>query len=304
MIANHYVITGRDEAAWPVFRQLLDMSPSYALPTFRLCLRLDSDPKVVYERLVASLKDVKVRAVYVSFLAGIGNIDDAYGVWREMRPSLSAYDFSLSGPLLQGLMDQQRFQQAYAVWLDLGRLGVIRDFASPDPHNLVFNGGFERTPLNAGFDWRYRPAPYVSANFSEAAAYRGSKCVRVDFTAGRNEEFQPVYQIIAVSPGQRYGLSAYVRSLGITSDSGPRLRVRDLGCPECPSVSTDAVVGTTDWHEVGAEFTASPQTEAVAIEVWRPRGRVFPMEISGNFWLDEVVVRPLETRGTKLRAEK
>jgi len=299
MIANHYVLTGRDEAAWPVFRRLLDMSPTYAFPTFRLCLRLDSNPKVVYDKVVASLKDTNVRVAYVSFLAGTGSLDDAYRVWREMAPSLSPYDFSLSGPFLQSLIDQKRFEEAYAVWLDLGHLGVIPDFASQDSKSLVFNGGFERRPLNAGFDWRYRPAPYLSADFADSAAYRGAKCLRLDFTAARNEEFLPVSQIIPVSPGQHYRLTAYVRSLGITSDSGPRLLITDLGCPECPGLSTDAVVGTTDWHEVSLDFAAGPQSKAVLLEVWRPRGRVFPMEITGNFWLDEVAVTSLDAPGTK-----
>ena len=45
-------------------------------------------------------------------------------------------------------------------------------------------------------------------------------------------------------------------------------------------------------HQVTIEFTSGLQTHAVRVSVWRPRSRVFPMEISGSFWLDAVSLRP------------
>ena len=98
---------------------------------------------------------------------------------------------------------------------------------------LVFNGGFEQEPLNAGFDWRFAQQPYLTLDFFDATAHTGARSFRADFTVPQNSEYEPVYQLVPVVPGQTYELSAYVKSEAITSDSGPRLRVLDPKCLVC-----------------------------------------------------------------------
>jgi hypothetical protein len=161
---------------------------------------------------------------------------------------------------------------------------------SDEPPNgdCMFNGGFEQTPLNAGFDWQYSVSPTVFIGFSNLTAHSGLRSARIDFTEDRNEEYEPVYQFVPVKPSQSYLLSAFVRTDGITSDTGPRLRVLDPSCPACLGATTEWAIGTTPWHQVHVGFTTSPQTSLVKISVWRPRGRTFPFEITGTFWLDDV----------------
>ena len=51
-------------------------------------------------------------------------------------------------------------------------------------------------------------------------------------------------------------------------------------------------MGTTAWHVVTVKFTAGPQTQAVRVSsAWRARSRIFPMEISGTLWVDDVSLR-------------
>jgi hypothetical protein len=156
---------------------------------------------------------------------------------------------------------------------------------------LVFNGDFEQPPLNAGFDWHCAASPYVSIDFSDARAYQGTRCLRLDFTVKRNDNYEPVNQVIPVIPGQEYLLTAYARSQNITSDSGPRLRLLDPDCAECLDVSSEATVGTTTWHPVTVKFSTTAQTHFVRLSIWRLRGRTFPTEITGTFWLDAVSLR-------------
>jgi hypothetical protein len=86
-----------------------------------------------------------------------------------------------------------------------------------------------------------------------------------------------------------------VRSEEITSDSGPRLRIVDPACSECLDVSTEATLGTTGWHQVRLSFTPGAQTEFVRLSVWRPRSRSFPAEISGQWWVDAVSLKALNS---------
>ena len=51
---------------------------------------------------------------------------------------------------------------------------------------------------------------------------------------------------------------------------------------------TDTTIGTTGWHPVQLSFSTGPETQTVRVSLWRPRGRTFPMGISGSFWVDSV----------------
>jgi len=204
----------------------------------------------------------------------------------------SPFGFPQAQPFLDHLLSSGRIQEAQSVWQDLIRLGVVEKPPDPDPANLVFNGSFERSPLSAGFDWRLEPGPHVFTDFSDPSAYQGARCLRVDFTVGRNEEYEPVYQTVPVVPGQTYLLTAYVRSKDVTSDSGPRLRVLDPLHPESLDASSETTVGTATWHPLNLKFQAGMQTHFVRLSVWRPRSRSFPSEISGVFWVDAVSLKP------------
>ena len=174
------------------------------------------------------------------------------------------------------------------MWVDLQKLGTLK-CPQGSHNNLVFNGDFEQAPLNAGFDWRRTDQmTYLAVDFAAPGAYHGAQCLRVDFTVKRNEQFEPAYQIVPVLPNRTYKLEAYVRSEDITSDTGPYLRVSDPQRLSFEEVMTGTTIGTTGWHAVQLSFSTGPETQTVRVSIWRPRGRTFPMEISGSFWVDSV----------------
>jgi hypothetical protein len=288
---NHYLRADQPESALPCFHHLLDISPDYAEPTFDLTLRAYGDPKMILEKVVGGEKNPRLELAFADFMSANNEFDAAHQAWNRIADGGSPFPFASVQPYIERLLAKGQYQEARAIWLNLEGRGVIPKPADSDQGNLVYNGGFEQPPLDAALDWRSPAASYVSVDFADSSPYEGARCLRVDFPVGQNDEFEPVYQIVPVVPDQAYALKAYVRSRDITSDSGPRLRVIDPDCPTCLDAVTDTTVGSTDWHNVTLSFTAGPQTQAVRIAVWRPRSRVFPMEISGTFWLDAVSVR-------------
>jgi len=70
------------------------------------------------------------------------------------------------------------------------------------------------------------------------------------------------------------------------------LRVLDPDCPHCLDVTTETTVATTPWHTVSARFATGAETRFLRLSVWRPRSRSFPTEITGQFWLDAVSLKP------------
>ena len=291
---NHYLRTDRPDSALTCFHRLLQLSPGYTEPTFALTLRAYRNPDLILKKVVGDEKDPRLALSFADFMSARGQFDAAHQAWSQIAAGGAPLPFAAVQPYLERLLSHGRYQEAQAVWLNLQARGVITQPADLEPGNLVFNGGFEQPPLGAGFDWRAQPSGYALVDFADASSYQGAHCLRIDFPVGQNDDFEPVYQIVPVVPNQAYTLAAYVRSRDITSDSGPRLRVTDAACPRCLDASTDATVGDTAWHKVTLSFSASPQTQAVRLSLWRPRSRAFPMEISGSFWLDAVSLRAKE----------
>ncbi|HET7213312.1 MAG TPA: tetratricopeptide repeat protein [Terriglobia bacterium] len=291
--ANHDLHEGRVDEALAHFRRLLAFDAAYAQPVFQVCLRVTASPQTVFQQVLPAGGAPQLQLAFLDFVSAEGDIDFANRVWRQILAESAPCSFADARPYVQSLLASGDVGQAAAVWLQLERTGVIPRPADNDAANLVYNGDFAHTPLNAGFDWRARDVPYVETDFQDPSAIRGPRCLRVDYAGGKNLESEPVYEFVPVVPGRAYRLSAEVRCDGITSASGPRLRVTDPECPACLDVSSAGAVGTTPWHPVAMDFAAGAQTRIVQLSVWRARCRTFPMEISGSFWLDEVSITPL-----------
>jgi tetratricopeptide (TPR) repeat protein len=273
------------------FRHLLELDPKYG-PQVWFTLRGVLDADAIFEKTIAH-GDSESQVQYVDFLSSQGDYDAAYRIWKSLAPKLHDVRFSTAKPFLEQLIAEQRMQEAWSVWQDLQKLGMVKP-SEGNQRNLVFNGDFEQTPLNAGFDWRWPDVlTFLAVNFESPDGYHGRQCLRVDFTVNRNEEFEPAYQIVPVLPGHNYQLEAYVRSEDISSDTGPYLRVSDPQRLSFPDALSETTIETTAWHTVRVTFSTGANTQTVRISLWRPRGRTFPMGISGSFWLDSVSLHDL-----------
>jgi tetratricopeptide (TPR) repeat protein len=290
MAANYYLRTDRPAEARARFRRVLAMGPWYVVPALQTCFRSFPDPEILVREVLPEGSNPAPRLALLNLLSSQGEVDAAYQVWVLALKDAPPPAFADVRPFLSALIQSGRPARAWLVWQDLIRSGVVRRPAPDNPANLVFNGDFEQAPLNGGFDWTFRDEPYLELAAQSPGAVNGSRCLRVDFTVGHNDEHEPVSQYIPVAPQQTYTLSAYVRAEAITSDSGPRLRVLDAACPRCLEAVTDPVVGTRDWGMISLTFTTGDESRFVRLSVWRPRARTFPMDISGRFWLDKVAL--------------
>ena len=58
-------------------------------------------------------------------------------------------------------------------------------------------------------------------------------------------------------------------------------------------------MGTTTWHPVRLYFSTGPETHSVRLSIWRARGRIFPTEISGTFWVDSVSLKSMGSAASR-----
>jgi hypothetical protein len=297
MLGNHYLLTDRQEMAFPCFRGLLDMDPDYLDATLRLCLRATKDPQAIYKGVVPQGKDATARFALLTILTSNGDYESAMRIWGQM---ISGQDrspkVSTVKPFLDFLVDHNQIQDAATIWRDLQHAGVIPP-APPPSANLLYNGSFDGPRLNTGFDWRTNDSPALIFDLSDASAYQGRKCLRIDFAVGQNADYDLVDQVVRIKANTQYQLTAYVRSDNLTSDSGPRLRVVEMGCGDCVDRTSEPTVGTTPWHSIDVKFTTRPQTQAVRVSFWRPQDQPYPSDITGTVWLDDVILRAVDASG-------
>lgn len=288
---NYYLWSNDQSRALSQFQRLLELDPGYAVAIFRLSLEATNSAERVYKQVLPPTASLKLQLSYVDFLAVHGHNHSAFKIWKKVTAGKSQMKFSLVNPYLECLIGTRHYQQAEAVWHDLEHLGILGQPTEKDAGNLVFNGGFEQVPLDAGFDWEYHQEPYVTVDFRARHSYRGKHCLRIDFFDVENHQDEPVYELIPVAANRNCRLSAYVRSANIDSHSCPRLRVIDPACPNCLSVTSSAVAGTTPWHRIVLDFRTGPYTHLVCLSVWRPRSLNYPTSILGTLWLDQVSLR-------------
>jgi tetratricopeptide (TPR) repeat protein len=304
-LGNHYLLTNRPEKAFPCFRRLLVLDSDYLENTLRLCLRATRDPQAIYMGAVPHEKNAAARFAFLMLLISNADYESAMKIWGQMisGPDRSP-DLSLVKPFLDFLIDHDQIQDADTVWNDLQHARVIPLSPHPEGANLLYNGDFEAQPLNTGFDWRISDSQDLEFDFSDLSAYKGAKCLRIEFPVGRNTEYELLDQVVRIKPSTRYQLTAYVRSENLTSDSGPRLRVVELGCANCRPRTSDQALGTTAWHPVDVEFMTQPQTQAVRVSFWRPQDNATSRDITGRVWLDDVRLREVDASGPHANEER
>lgn len=287
-LAVYYLSTGSTEKALQGFRQLMEIEPSAANSALGACLRVVS-PEVVWQVVVKGQTRASVKLDYLQLLSQQGNDDAGRLFWAEFvssRPVITLEDVK---PYLTILESKQNFADIVRVWQDLERMNVP-GVPKRTGENLVVNGDFERLPTSLGLDWHLRPEQFLD---TEVAASDSGNALLLEFTVASNDEHDSAYQIVPVEPGRKYEVRARVRSEDLTSDSGPRLRILDLACEECVNATSTGATGTTQWHEISTTFTTAASTHLVRVSVWRPRSRSYPAEIRGQFWLDDVSIRPV-----------
>src|SRR5262249_33668952 len=150
----------------------------------------------------------------------------AIAVWKRLLTLGQPITMAQAIPLVNALIDQNRVGEAEQSWQRALEL-TNRPQGQNGEKSLVFNGGFENEPAHGGFDWRDQSVPGVSYALDTAVFHSGKESMRVAFDGSGNFDFMNLLQYVRVNPGQTYHFSAYLRTEGITTDSGIRFSIYD-----------------------------------------------------------------------------
>jgi len=166
---------------------------------------------------------------------------------------------------------------AYYLWLE--SLGEAERAVLGNIHD----GGFERSPSDAGFGWRFGRVSGASISRQPVAGSEGSVSLLVDFH-GQRVAFQHVRQRLALVSGD-YTLSGRVFADGLQNERGLQWQLRCEG--GAGLAETERFSGQSGWRrfEVGFSVPAegcSTQWLALVLAARIPAERL----ASGRIWFD------------------
>lgn len=212
------------------------------------------------------------------------SVDDAQKVWRSAQRLGIPIDKKMSLGYFDFLLEHGRAAEAEQQWQALAHPSKTFAGYQATDQNLVVNPRFELPILNAGRDWRYEAAQDASVTIDPGTTHGGHASAEVRFEGTPKEA--GLYQLVPVSPGGVYQLSAFLRT-DLEGTHGPRLAVFDAATNQRVFMSEPAP-GQSDWQQLGGTFTVPAATSLVAVRVIR-----WPWEtqIRGRFWLGDVTLR-------------
>lgn len=286
-IGNFYLLRGETSSAFHHLRAVLAGGWKHNELLFDRAWKASNDPDQILEALIP--RQTAVELDYLNYLAKTQRYPEAKSVWKRIVADPQEFSAKRTAPYLDALIGSGQADVALGVWQDLRAKGLIPATYGLGAANLVTNGDFEENLLNMGFDWRITEMEGVYAGLDGMQFHSPSRSLLVHFRERANYDYRHVQQFVKVTPGKPYLLTAFLRSERLTSDTGPRLEVRDPFNPLTPAISTESLRGTSAaWTRVSVQFTAGPQTDCIVVEVARPPSTSLDNLLTGRLWVDDV----------------
>jgi hypothetical protein len=292
VVGNFVLLQGNSDEAFRHFRTTLDGTRQYDRILFRTAWKSSDDGAKILAELIPP--KIGTEFSYLYFLLGEDKLPESMAVWKLIAANPEKFDAVRAATFLNRLLNARMPAEAAQVWSDLRDKGLIKPTYQPTAQNLIINGTFEDDLFNAGFDWRIGKVQNVETAVDGATSHSPSHSVRADFNGKANINFGHVYQYVRVEPNRKYRLQGYLKTEGITTDSGPRLRVVDAYDSARLLQFSESYTGTTPgWNQVTMEFQAGPTTEIVVVSLVRLASKKLDNQIAGTVWLDDVSLAPI-----------
>ncbi|MDE3180397.1 MAG: hypothetical protein KGM47_12150 [Acidobacteriota bacterium] len=290
-IGNFYLLHDNLSEAFRHFRMVLASVPYYDGQIFNIAWKASGDPDTILSGLIPDNADANLR--YLGYLLTNGKLEDASAVWDRLARGSEKFGADRAGLYMDLLVGAHQSSTAYKVWTVLREKGAIPATYESTPQNLIENGDFENPVRDVGFDWRITPLAGVYVGIDDSTFHSPSKSLLIQFTGDQNVDYHNVYQLVPVLPNHHYHLVAYMKTQAITTDSGPRMEVRDAYNPALLDKYTDQLTGATpSWVPLTLDFETGPKTDLISVNVARIASGEFINKISGKFWVDDVTLTP------------
>ncbi len=290
VIGNFFLLHGNLDESFRHFRVVLAGSHQYDQTLFDTAWKASGgDAGKILDQLIPNNAETELS--YLSYLSLRQRFLEAQSVWARLANSPDRFPPTYSAAYIDSLLSARRPSEAYKVWSDLRRRGLIKATLIENTNNLIINGDFEDDFLNMGFDWRIAPVGGVYAGLDRTTYHSPSHSLLIQFSGKQNIDYRQVWEYVRLAPGRSYHLEGFAKTVDITTDSGPRLEVRDAYDPASLEKFSESLTGsTTGWSSLSLDFSTGPKTELVVVGIARLPSRKLDNLIAGKVWIDDLTL--------------
>ena len=193
--------------------------------------------------------------------------------------------------LVSQLLRSKAFREAFELWRTDGKLSMP----------VVLNGGFEEPLLlsNQNFGWIVvaKPEPRIALDDGEKAS--GAKSLLVGFNGEWKEASALLSQTIIVEPQKHYRISFAVKTKELVTGAPPVIAVSDAGSNQRLGQSGAFPTQSSNWQTISFEFSTTPSTQAIVLELKRVEAACNPCPIFGTMWLDNFLIEDAGTTNSQ-----
>jgi hypothetical protein len=241
--------------------------------------------------------DVEAYLQALDYFASIQQIEPGLRVWQRLIELRKPFELSRSFRFLDELIRVDRAEEARRIWREaLASAGLPEN--EPANRSLIWNGDFSRDFVNGGLGWRWASPLGATIDFDSPPPAHGARSVRLDFGGGANLDLSQPSEYVPVEPNRAYHFRAFLRTEGITTESGIRFSILDPHHSDSVNVLTEGLTGSHPWTAVDANVATGPQTHFVLVSLRRIPSRLFDNKLSGTAWMADV---SLIASGTEAR---
>jgi tetratricopeptide (TPR) repeat protein len=278
--AGFFIGRGDVNRAMSLFQRALALNPDAAARVLPLCWRQTQDVNLILANVIPGNPQLQLQ--FLSLLTEAKDTAAARQVWQHLLNSHEAFQPQLSFFYFDYLLKEHDAAGFDRAWHDLA--SVAPDLRAYLPNeNLIVNGGFEQPLLNAGFDWRHRPADHIAAGIDGTVAHSGGHSLALSYD-GNPADDAGWKQFVPVHANAEYEFSAWIKSDNVISSSGPRIAIVD-GYSGANLFLSDDVLDTHPWQEMKGVFRVPAETESIAVKVIRSPADT---RIRGRVWIDDL----------------
>lgn len=298
-IGNYFLLHENTREAFRHLKVVLAGSRKYDQTVFNVAWKASGDAHQILQDLIPDEPEAEFS--YLDYLASLQKFPAAAAVWQRISNQGENFKAHQAAAYMDALIRARHPAKAYQVWTDLESRGLIRKTSSGNKPNLITNGDFEDNLSQMGFGWRIIPTGGVYAGLDTSTFHSPGHSLAVQFSGKQNLNYRQIYQFVKVSPNQSYHLQAFMKAQGITTDSGPRLEVRDAYNPSALDKFSPDETGTSGgWDPLNLDFKTGPKTDLVVVALARLPSKKIDNKIAGRIWLDDVALTSLSSSDSSL----
>lgn len=220
---------------------------------------------------------------YLMFLLSQRDWENALKIWKEL-PEREQENHRCA--VIEAMLSAGRLEDALTVWKDENTKA-----------GSLLNGSFEEDKEACGFGWyihQYGQGYEISRD--NIYAVHGSYSLYINFDGSANPDFNGVYQILPLKNSSLYELTYFVRTRGVSSNSGVYVEITCIKDSRL-LITSPQYLGDNEWKQERLTFRTPQGCEGVKLSLRRRPAERLERKIEGSLWLDDFSIRELSHGG-------